>query len=183
MKPFRILVHSAIIALFVATASAQRESPAGADARGAALLAGVNFRSGLAREIVAGKATAADGVRLLAGERNLMGWNFVPEFDYALAATDVGQRLIAAGKLAEAELFFFAAEKALTPAIENAREDGEKSDLLAQRAFLRANFLNKRAEARSDLEAASKLKPDDVWLKRKYEVANQAFDRKAAAKP
>ena len=89
------------------------------------------------------------------------------EADFALAALDVGQRLIAAGEPEAAEKFFRAAEKSLDHVIRKSPESAarEKAGFLRKRAYIRGHFLNRAAEAKTDLEAALSLQPEDANLK------------------
>ena len=91
------------------------------------------------------------------------GLKLAAEADFALAALDVGQRLIAAGRPEKAEVFFREAEKSLTKALKATPDAmvNDKVQFLSALALLHARYLNQAAQAKADLDAARKLKPDD----------------------
>lgn len=91
--------------------------------------------------------------------------------DFALAAIDVGQRLISDGDPQAAEKFFQAAEKALDAAIKKTSdaEADAKALFLRKRAWVRSNFLGKPRDALRDLESALALRPDDLQARRARE--------------
>jgi len=87
--------------------------------------------------------------------------------DFALAAIDVGQRLLAAGKADVAEDFFRAAEQALLLAINRIPDAKaqEKALYLQQLAHIRINYLNEGAVGSDNMDAAIGLQPNDANLK------------------
>ncbi len=131
-------------------------------------------RAELANAVAAGKEPAEVALarlRTLALPAESQGDT---ETDFTHAAIDVGQRLHAGGKREDAGHFFRAAEDALTSVLDRTADDSgvAKADalvaarvqLLANRAFIRAQFLQKIPEAIADLDAAQKLAPDDRYL-------------------
>lgn len=88
--------------------------------------------------------------------------------DYADAAIDVGERLIVAGRQVEAALFFQKAEASLALVLARTPDTSafSKAQILATRAMIRARFLGEAAEAKSDLDAAQTLLPNDSYLQR-----------------
>lgn len=136
------------------------------------MLAAHEFRSELVADILAGRAKPQAALGKLRGRSNAMGLQFESQADFALAAMDIGHRLIAAGKPEEAELFFIEAEKSLGQAIDKLSNDDAKTKamLLEQRAFIRTEFLNKSPEADVDLEKAATLQPEEKRLQRKRDL-------------
>ncbi len=86
--------------------------------------------------------------------------------DFAFAAIDVGQRLVASGDPESAEPFFREAENALAAALNRTPDSAarDKAAFLQKRAWVRSRFLGMPKEARADLEAAIVLRPDDKHL-------------------
>lgn len=87
--------------------------------------------------------------------------------DLSGSAMDVGNRLVAAGKHAEAELFFQAAEQSLVFVIK-ATPDTEpqtKAQHLQNLALIRGRFLNKASQAKLNIEQAIALQPKDESLR------------------
>lgn len=127
------------------------------------------FRGSLVTDIQSGRAKPQAILGKLRERKNAMGLEFEPQTDFALAAMDIGHRLIALGKAEEAEPFFVEAEKSIGQAIDKLpdRESQTKAMLLEHRAFIRDGYLNKSAEADADLEKAASLQPDDQRLHRK----------------
>ncbi len=136
------------------------------------MLAAHEFRGELVADILAERAKPQAILDKLRGRSNAMGLQFEPQTDFALAAMDIGHRLIALGKAGEAEPFFVEAEKSLGEAIGKLTDENAKSKamLLEQRAFIRTEFLNKSPEADADLEKAAALQPEEKRLQRKREL-------------
>jgi hypothetical protein len=86
--------------------------------------------------------------------------------NYAIAAIDLGERLLVAHKATEAEAFFREADKVLSGLIAQTSDKSarDKVQYLSARAHVRANFLNQAADAKADMDAALKLQPDDAQL-------------------
>ncbi|HYC71647.1 MAG TPA: hypothetical protein VEB66_10600 [Opitutaceae bacterium] len=131
-----------------------------------AIAQALEFRIGLSAAVVAGAEKPADAIeRLRAAEapRGAPGKDRQAEF--AFAAVDVGHRLLSAGKPAEAEVFFSEAEKDFAQAIERVKnDDAYRAMLLQAVAYIRVTYLGKAKEAKEDLDAARKLRPDDQAL-------------------
>lgn len=86
--------------------------------------------------------------------------------DFALAAIDVGQRLISEGNPEAAETFFREAAKALDFAIRKTPDTAaaSKAMFLRKRAWVRSHFLGQPNDALRDLESALVLQPEDPQL-------------------
>jgi hypothetical protein len=138
----------------------------------ASLQAAVDYRAALAAALAAGERKPVDALNELRGRSDLMGLGLPEAQDRSAALLDVGHRLLASGHPEAAEPFFIAAENALGEAIAQLSVDeaAVKAQLLAQRAFVRDNYLNMPGEAAADLEAAVKLQPDDQRLRRKRDT-------------
>lgn len=125
------------------------------------------YREELTQSILDGDVNAVAALGKMKARQNSSGLRVDVDTDLALAALDMGRRLVAANHPAEAETFFQEAEKALSKAIPNT-PDGEtdkKSDLLAERAALRINYLNDVKGGRADIDAAVNLLPENARLK------------------
>jgi hypothetical protein len=132
----------------------------------------LQLRGELAAAIVAGRLKTAEALTRLGEAPAPMGLGLDHEAEYALAAIDVGQRLIAGRKPAEAEPFFVEAEKSLGNVIQKTPDTAarDKATLFENRAFVRENFLNKTAGADADLAEAIALQPEDKQLQRRREM-------------
>ena len=128
-----------------------------------ALRDAIKLREDMAGAIAAGGQKADEALLQLKAQPSLFGDS---DASLALAAADVGQRLWAAGKAAEAGVFLRAAEASLAQKIDRTPDASapEKAQYLAMRAFLRARHLNEAALAKADLDAAEKLAPNDPYL-------------------
>lgn len=124
------------------------------------------LRAGSADAIVRGSAKPAETIAKLKGTPNASGLKIDSDADFAFAALDVGQRLIAAGKPTEAEAFFREAEKSLEKMVKKTPDtaESEKVQYLSKLALIRANYLNNATQAKADLDAAKILRPDDKYL-------------------
>ena len=80
---------------------------------------------------------------------------------------DVGHRLAAANKPAEAESFFRETEKSLTTMIQKTPDNAarDKAQYLSARANIRARYLSEAVAAKTDIDEAIRLRPDDAYLK------------------
>ncbi len=150
------------------------------------MAAAVALREEMTNSILKGVEKPAQAMARLRAHDSPSGLKVDHEADFALAAIDVGQRLLSVGKATEAEVFFLAAEKSLVLAI-NKTKDSEaqgKALYLQQLSFIRANFLNEAAAAMDDIDAAIKLQPDDQQLKdrKAYQARDQAELVKARSK-
>ena len=126
----------------------------------------LKLRSDMAAAIVQGSEKPAAALTRLRGQASPSGLKTDAAADFGFAAIDMGHRLIAAGKPAEAELFFQAAEKSLMMFLRKTpdTEAQQKAQCLQQLAFIRGRYLNNPAQARADLEQAITLLPDDKTL-------------------
>ena len=88
--------------------------------------------------------------------------------DFAFAAIDVGQRLIAASKPDEAESFFLEAEKSLEAVIKMTPDTAarDKAMLLQNLAFIHGHYLDKASQAKTDIDQAIALQPGDTYLQK-----------------
>lgn len=147
------------------------------------------LRVGLAGEITARQASAQEALERLRAMPAPLGIDEDPDTQFALAALDIGQRLIAAGQPAPAEECLKAAEMALSAALGRTadRNARDKTLLLRKLALLRARYLNKPDQARADIDAALKLAPDDRQLQEFRQVLAtekpQSFKTKASELP
>ena len=126
----------------------------------------LSLRTDLAAAVAGGSEKPEVALTRLQEQRAASGLDLDRDADFALAAIDVGQRLIALHKPAEAEKFFRSAEEALSGLVQRTAdsEARAKAMYLDKLALIRHNFLGKREQARADLEAAIKLQPEDKYL-------------------
>ena len=124
------------------------------------------LRGDTAAVVAKGDEKPASAIARLKAHESPSGLRIDRDADFAFAAIDVGQRLIAAGKHAEAEEFFREAEKALIKMVKKTPDTAttEKAQYLSKLALIRANYLNNATQAKADLEDAKKLRPDDKYL-------------------
>jgi hypothetical protein len=127
------------------------------------------FRAAMVGNVSNGSQDPATALRELSARANASGFGIDGSADFAFAAVDIGRRLIALHKPVEAEAFFQSAESALTAVIDRTSDAlaKEKVQYLETRSGIRAEFLNKLSEARSDLDAALKISPDDKRLQQR----------------
>ena len=137
--------------------------------------AGLTLRTDAAAAILKGSEKSAAAITRLKAHSSPSGLKIDKEADFAFAAIDVGQRLIAAGKPAEAEEFFLEAEKSLDKAVKKTAdtEAHDKAMFLAKLAMIRRTYLNKPDQAKTDIEQAIALQPDDGELKKSRERLDQ----------
>ncbi len=135
----------------------------------------VALRADLTARVAAGEMRPTVAFEQVRAAHAPSGLKLEAKADFALAALDIGQRLIVVGKPAEAEEFFRAAEQTLNQILEQTPDTRarEKAMYLQHRALLRGNYLNKVEEARSDLKQAIYLVPEDKHLK----IAAAALER------
>ena len=126
----------------------------------------LKLRGDMAAGVAAGTETPADAVIRLQAQTSPTGLKLDADADFAYAAVDIGQRLIASGKPAKAEAFFQAAEISLNSVIARTADTAvhEKVQYLQARATIRANYLKKQTDGRADLDAALQLVPGDKHL-------------------
>ncbi len=125
------------------------------------------FRREIVSSILLDAETAQTAVARLTQTPMASGLRLAADADFALAAIDLGQRLLSVGRSKDAEVFFAAAEQALDRLVNTTKEDDAKTRAfyLGKRARIRAQFLGKLALAEADLEEAIRLQPDDARLK------------------
>ena len=128
--------------------------------------AGLTLRSDAAAAITAGSEKSAPVLARLKAHASPSGLKIDKDADFAFAAIDVGQRLIAAGKATEAEEFFREAEKALEKVVKKTPDSAaqDKVQFLSALAMIRSRYLNNATQAKADLDEAIKLKPEDKHL-------------------
>lgn len=143
-----------------------------ADSKFQMMLDALQFREDMSARVAGQDETPQAAITRIREHASPNGIKIGPEADFALAAGDVGQRLIAKRDPAKAELFFIEAEKALNVAIEKTpdADASRKAMLLQERARLRGNYLNKRPGARADLDEAIRLQPENELLRHKRET-------------
>jgi hypothetical protein len=142
----------------VTDADIQADAKAMADA--------VSLRADIAGRIANGSANPVASVAKLLTTARASGLKIEADADFAFAAVDIGERLIASGKNLGAELFFREAEKALDRLVKKTPDTApaEKAQYLSALARIRINFLNNPVQAKADLDAALKLRPADKFL-------------------
>jgi hypothetical protein len=126
------------------------------------------LRSDLAAAVSSGERKPEDALAQLKSSQSPTGLALESDADFAFAAIDIGQRLLASGKPTAAESFFREAEASLGTMIAKSADSGvrEKVQYLTKRALIRANYLNKPAQAREDIDAGLRLAPNDKGLLR-----------------
>lgn len=134
----------------------------------ASLQAALKLRESTARAVKEKTDTVGGAIAKLKAHASPSGLKLDRDADFALAALDVGQRLVADGDPESAEPFFREAEKSLNAVIKKTADSTarEKAAFLQKRALVRSQFLGQAKEAKADLEAALALQPDDEGLKR-----------------
>ncbi|MBI3884657.1 MAG: hypothetical protein HY302_02850 [Opitutae bacterium] len=127
---------------------------------------GLTLRTAAAAAVINGSERSADAITRLKAHASPSGLKIDRDADFAFAALDVGQRLLAAGKAADAEEFFRAAEKSLDKVLKKTPDSAanDKVQFLSALAMIRARYLNNAPQAKADLDAAIKLKPEDKQL-------------------
>jgi hypothetical protein len=132
------------------------------------MAAALTLRTNTAARIANGELTPEAAVRRLRQADTPSGLVVDPEAGLALAVIDIAQRLLVQGKRVEAEALFVEAEKALVSAVQKTPDSAarDKALYLRARAEIRANYLNQPAQAGADIEAALKLQPDNLRLKK-----------------
>lgn len=130
------------------------------------LAKGAKFRGDMAAGVASGTEAPDVAVVRLKTNASATGLKIDADADFAYAALDIGLRLIASGKPAQAETFFRAAETSLNALIVRTPDSaaGDKVQYLQARAMIRANYLAKQAEGRADLDAALQLALGDKRL-------------------
>jgi hypothetical protein len=121
------------------------------------------LRSDVAAAVTGGEVTPAIAINQLRAGNSRTGLKIDMEADFAVAALDVGRRLLGTRKPAEAEAFFRAAEETLGLLIARTPDKAarDKAQYLEIRSVIRTSYLNKLTEGKADLQDALKLAPDD----------------------
>lgn len=165
-RSLKTLLSAALVAGVSVCLPAQSKLDAAAVGRiQSQMSAALTLREQAAAAVAQGREKPAAAIARLGVAATSSGLELPADANLAVAATDVGHRLIALRRPAEAELFFKAAETALTAAVKLPKASAaEKARYLGQRASLRANFLNAPTQAKADIEAAIALQPDDAGL-------------------
>lgn len=134
----------------------------------AAQEAALNLRGRMAEDVRDDLVKPAEALQRLRQEKSPSALKIDADADFALAALDVGRRLLAVNRPEQAEPFFKEAEKSLERVLRRTPSTAENElvQYLRTRAFIRAEYLGKPAEARADLDAALRLRPDDEHLRR-----------------
>lgn len=151
----------------VATATPSVATPA-ATPELQAMQAGLTLHSDAAAGVISGSEKSAPVIARLKAQGSPSGLKIDKEADFAFAAIDVGQRLIAAGKPAEAEEFFLEAEKSLDKAVKKTADaqTHDKAMFLEKLSMIRGLYLNKADQATADIDQAIALQPEDGNLKK-----------------
>jgi hypothetical protein len=128
----------------------------------------LKLRGDMADSVGSGTETSAAAVTRLKAQAAASGLQIDSAADFAYAAIDVGQRLLAAGKPAAAEGFFQAAEQSLDGLVKRTADTQakDKAQYLRKLSFIRGNYLNNAAQAKLDIEQALALQPNDKGLQR-----------------
>jgi hypothetical protein len=125
----------------------------------------LQFRHELATAVGAGQTPPAAALAQLRTRKDASGLALAPEADLALAALDLGHRLLALHQPAPAEVFFRAAEEALTHHLRaRALTAPEKAQYLRHLAWVRGHYLNQIDQAKADIDEAIQLQPQDRSL-------------------
>jgi len=165
--PFKLLIATALLLGAGVCLPAQTATKTTSAERDFALMTGaLKLREDLTAAVAGGRETPVAAIARLKASATSSGLNLPGEANLALAAIDVGHRLIALHQPAEAEEFFKAAEGALVAAAKLADASNlEKVRYLQQLASIRAEYLGAPAQAKADIEAAIALRPDDEGLR------------------
>jgi tetratricopeptide (TPR) repeat protein len=133
-----------------------------------ALLDAIEFRKEMTAGIISGAETADAAVARLKAQHLDPQLQIDPDGYFALAASDVGERLVPARKGPDAQVFFLAARKALAAAINNTPDarPTEKAQYLSQLAFILYRRLNAIPAAKAAIEQAIALDPTNENLVR-----------------
>jgi len=128
----------------------------------------LRWRAALAEAVVIGEEKPEATIQSIRLRPGASGLNLESDADFAIAAIDIGHRLLSQRRPAEAEIFFQAAEKALIQVVARTPDSAakEKSRFLRKLALIRANYLNQAELARRDIEVALALQPEDMHLAR-----------------
>jgi hypothetical protein len=131
------------------------------------MTAALQLRRDMAIRVATGTENPAAALTRLRTQASPSGLGIDSDADFAFAAMDVGHRLAAANKPAEAESFFRETEKSLTTMIQKTPDNAarDKAQYLSARANIRARYLSEAVAAKTDIDEAIRLRPDDAYLK------------------
>jgi hypothetical protein len=165
MHPKTRLVGAVLLSLG-AFVSLQAQSTTQPTPDGKTMTDALKLRGDMGDAVAKGSEKPDAAITRLRAQASPTGLKIDHDADFAFAAIDVGQRLLAADKPAEAGQFFREAEISLTAVLGRTPDTKvqDKTQFLAQRAFIRAKFLSEPVLAKADLDAAQLLKPDDSYL-------------------
>lgn len=155
----------------------------------APIIAAAKMRAELAADVSNGRASAMQALSQLRADASPRGLKLDAETEYALAAIDVGRRVLIGGKYGEAEACFKEAETILEKLVKSKTEEtpAKRVQWLTELATIRVSYLDKAQEAKADFDEAIALQPDDVHLRRTRDhlggEKGKVFGNKPAAKP
>jgi hypothetical protein len=131
------------------------------------MIAAQQVRSDMVAGIVKGSEPPDAALARLKGLPLPMKVSIDPTADFGYAAIDVGHRLMAAGRPAEAEAFFRAAERALAAVVLKTPDTQawDKAQILQQLSLIRGRYLKDVVQAKADLDQAMALQPNDPLLR------------------
>jgi hypothetical protein len=130
------------------------------------MLAAAKFRSDLAKAVAANEQTPGHALAQLRTRDRASGLALERDADLGTAALEVGHRLLALEKPEEAAAFFRTAEQSFEQALNRTSrgQAKERAGHLAKLALIRANYLNKVAQAGEDIDEAILLQPENKEL-------------------
>ena len=161
-----IVLSGLIGAVRAQTAAAPSAAAAAATANWNDLLVEAQAHADMVSGILGGKEQASAAVLRLKTIARPSWAKGDPDGDYGYAAIDLGSRLIAVGKPAEAALFFKVAETSFLTVLKKT-PDAEamvKAGYLQNLALIHGTYLNNPTQALVDLNQALALLPNDPYL-------------------
>jgi len=123
----------------------------------------LKLRVALATVVSNGTRTPGWAIETLKEEAAPKGMGLSRNAEFALAAIDIGQRLVAARQPLLAATFFDEAEISLNAALAQTPDSRatEKAMLLSKRGLVRSRYLGKGLLAKADFAEAIRLRPND----------------------
>lgn len=145
----------------------------------------LKLRSDLASAVVSGDIKPEAAIEQLRAAVSPSDLKIDPDAGFAFAAIDVGQRLVAAGKPIEAEKFFLQAEASLDQLVKRTPDTQakDKAMFLRKLSLIRGNFLNKRNQAKADIDRALTLQPEDKSLQKARDLLAGASGQELRTNP